>query len=392
MKKVLIVDDEEDMVWSLKRNLRNETLYIDIFTARSGEEALEILKKMSIDLVVTDIKMQGMSGLDLLLNIRQIRPQTGVIVMTAYPTPAFRKEALFRGCLHFIEKPFDIKQLRELVRHAITEDKGFKGTVTGIELTDIIQINCISKTTAALRVRTMNKEGVLYFKDGRIVNAIYENLEGEDAFYEILGFEGGTLESVKGAETPTVTIGKGYESLLMEGLRRLDEANRDRAETGDAAGMPAAGKTTDGKEKEDSLSDIGEIEEKNNGENSLKEENMFDVKQILKEFTTIDGVTAACIVGRDGFVIDSMAPAGVDTDMMAAIASTGLGSSEAMGKQLSKGNLNVSMIEYEGGSIFLSPVGQDAFLAIIAEEKANLGMIRFSTRKYRDKLSLATVI
>lgn len=392
MKKVLIVDDEEDMVWTLKRNLRNEKLYIDIFTARSGEEALEFLKKVSVDLIITDIKMPGMSGLDLLLNVKKLCPQTGVIVMTAYPTPEFRKDALFKGCLHFIEKPFDIKHLREAVKHAIAEDRGFKGTVTGIDLTDIIQINCISKVTAALRVRTASREGILFFKDGRIVNAICENLEGEEALYEILGFEGGTLESIKGAETPTETIAKGFEALLMEGLRRLDEANRDKRgydrEVMDK-GPEKAGALN---EDEDLLFAIEEVGQETNNQKETKEEKMMDIKPILKEFTAIDGVTATCIVGRDGFIIDSIAPAGVDTDMMAAIASTGLGSSEAMGKQLSKGSLIISMIEYEGGSVLLSPVGQDAFLAVITEEKANLGMIRFSTKKYRDKLSLATVI
>ena len=85
-KRVLIVDDEEDMIWSLQKNLPNEGLKLIIFTASSGEEALAILEKTKIDLVVTDIRMPGISGIDLLLAIRNSYPDIGVIVMTAFPS------------------------------------------------------------------------------------------------------------------------------------------------------------------------------------------------------------------------------------------------------------------------------------------------------------------
>jgi len=364
MKKVLIVDDEEDMVWSLQKTLGGGGLDIDVLTARSGEEALEVLKEIPVDLIVTDIRMPGISGLDLLVEVRKNYPDTAVIVMTAYPHPQFRKEAAEKGSIRFVEKPFDINYLRDVVSEALNgRQDGFRGTVAGIELTDIIQITCLSRTTSALRVRTSEREGIIFFDSGNIVHALCDGLEGEDAFYEILSFRGGTIESIKGAESPAVTIERNWESLLMEGLRRIDEAGRDAA----AGEVPVP-------------------------ETATKEETMEDIKATLKEFTDIDGVTAACLVGRDGFVLDSVAPEGMDTEMVGAIASTGLGSSESMGKQLGKGGLNMCMVEYEGGSIFLAPVSQEAFLVVVAEDRANLGMIRFATKKHRDVLSLSTVM
>ncbi len=229
MKKILIVDDEEDMVWSLQKNLGNEMEELDIFTARSAEEALELVHAVSFDLIITDIKMPGMSGIELLVQVKNISPQTGVVVMTAYPTPEYRKDALCKGCFQFIEKPFDIRDLREIVRNSLA-DHGFRGTVAGIELPDIIQINCISRVTAALRVRTREQEGIIYFRNGRIVHAICDDCEGEEAFYAVLSFAGGTLESMRGSETPDVTIDRGYEALLMEGMRRIDESQRSGAD------------------------------------------------------------------------------------------------------------------------------------------------------------------
>jgi DNA-binding response OmpR family regulator len=261
MKRLLIVDDEEDMVWSLQKNLRNENLDVDVLTARSGEEALEVLGTTPVDLIISDIRMPGMSGLDLLLSVKKNYPQTGVIIMTAYPTPEFRKDATYRGCLHFIEKPFDIRKMREIVAQAISDDKGFKGTVTGVELTDIIQINCLSKTRAALRVKTAEREGIIYFKDGKITHALCEELEGEEAFYEILAFEGGTLEGIRNAESPEETIARGYEGLLMEGMRRVDERRRESGKDGEG------------------------IEQK--PVTTTKENTMSDVKALLNEFTLV---------------------------------------------------------------------------------------------------------
>ncbi|MEW6110330.1 MAG: response regulator [Nitrospirota bacterium] len=360
MKRVLIVDDEEDMVWSLKRNLRNGKLYVDIFTARSGEEALEFLKKVSVDLIITDIKMPGMSGLDLLLNVRKLCPQTGVIVMTAYPTPEFRKDALFKGCLHFIEKPFDIKHLRKAVKLALEEDRGFKGTVTGIDLTDIIQINCISKVTAALRVRTASREGILFFKDGRIVNAICENLEGEEALYEILGFEGGTLESIKGAETPTETILKGYEALLMEGLRRLDEAKRDMSGQAEGGRVKEPEKAVKLKEKEDLLFDIEEIEQETNSQSCAEEEKMA-LETYLQRLKEIKGYKAAGIMNFTGEMLaNDSNDKNIDLDIVGATFNDIFRSAHEASKKIGLEACKEAVISTPKGIVVMRCSGVDA--------------------------------
>ncbi len=366
MKKVLIVDDEEDMVWTLKRNLKDETLAIDVVTASSGDEALAILRDTPVDLIVTDIKMPGMSGLDLLVEVKKSYPRTKMIVMTAYPSPEFKRDAAYRGSLHFIEKPFDINDLREVVRQALGEDKGFRGTVSDIELTDIIQINCISRSTVALRVKTVDREGIIFFDGGRIVHAICDGHEGEEALYEILAFEGGTLESIKIAEAPKVTIDKGFEALLMEGIRRVDEARLKRDEERKASGTTQS--------------------------ETAKEERMAELRDLLEVFNRLPGVNAVCLVGRDGFLLDSIAKTGFDPDMIGAIAASGFGSSESMGRELDKGALTMTMIEYEKGPVMFSPVGGEAFLVIIADKGANLGMIRLKLKNHtKDIAALAAI-
>ena len=107
-----------------------------------------------------------------------------------------------------------------------------------------------------------------------------------------------------------------------------------------------------------------------------------NLKEILSEFTTIPGVNTACLVGRDGFLLDSVATVNVDAEMIGAIASSGFGASEAMGGQLGKGGMAMTMIEYEQGPVIFSPVGDEAFLVIVADRDSNLGMIRLKIKKH----------
>ncbi len=119
MKRVLVVDDEEDMLWMLQRNLNKGMQDVEILAAKSGEEALAILSDLPANLVITDINMPGMNGLDLLIEINNRFPKTGVIIMTAYPSNAYENKAMMSGSLRFIEKPFDINEVRAIVKEAL---------------------------------------------------------------------------------------------------------------------------------------------------------------------------------------------------------------------------------------------------------------------------------
>ena len=109
---------------------------------------------------------------------------------------------------------------------------------------------------------------------------------------------------------------------------------------------------------------------------------MDELKELLNEFTNIPGVNTACLVGRDGFLLESVALSGIDAEMIGAIASSGFGASEAMGNQLEKGRMSMTMIEYDNGPVMFAPVGTEAFLVIIADKDANLGMIRLKIKKH----------
>ena len=382
MKRVLVVDDEEDMLWMLQRNLNKGMAEVEILAAKSGEEALAVLSDKTVNLVITDINMPGMNGLDLLIEINNRYPQTGVIIMTAYPSNAYKNEAMLRGSLRFIEKPFDINDMRRTVEEVLKENEGFQGTVDGIELMDIVQFNGLSRSTAALKVTTKDHEGMIFFKNGEVVHAMCDNESGERAFFTILRFQGGTLQNIRGVEPPTVSITKSLESLLFEVALKSDE-EEEKGEVAsvledlDSAILESVTPVSD----KNPTAAPGKTGKTTIETTSTEDTDMTNIQKILAEFTNIEGVHTACLVGRDGFLLDSLARAGIDAEMIGAIASSGFGSAESMGNQLGQGNLNMTMLEYNDGPVLFAPVGDEAFLVIVADKDTNLGWIRIAIKK-----------
>jgi hypothetical protein len=113
------------------------------------------------------------------------------------------------------------------------------------------------------------------------------------------------------------------------------------------------------------------------------------LKQLLGEFLKLDGVSAAVVVGRDGFVIESAVSGKVDIDALGAMASTGMGTSEAMGNELGKGELRQMLVELDRGPILLSPLSTDELIAIVADTDVNIGRIRYELKKNRERLIAA---
>src|SRR6187549_2340572 len=100
---VLVVDDEPGIVDSLQKVFEKESLRV--LTARGGSEALEILRREPVSVLLTDLVMPGMSGLDLLKASRSVSPETETILMTAYGTVENAVEAMRHGAYDFITKP-----------------------------------------------------------------------------------------------------------------------------------------------------------------------------------------------------------------------------------------------------------------------------------------------
>ncbi|GAB4367578.1 MAG: sigma-54 dependent transcriptional regulator [Calditrichia bacterium] len=121
MKKILIVDNEEKFCKVVQEALRLENLPADYVT--SGEAALEWLQKNSADVVVTDMRMQGIDGLQLLREIKKKNPDIEVVLMTAYASQKTAVEALKDGAYDYLIKPFDMDELILRIRRILNQKK-----------------------------------------------------------------------------------------------------------------------------------------------------------------------------------------------------------------------------------------------------------------------------
>src|SRR5437660_5999655 len=117
MSKLLLIDDETDVQYSFQRIF--DSPEIELATASSGEEGLKLIPKLRPDLVIMDVRMGGITGLETLRRIRQMDSKLLVILMTAYGTTQTAIEAMKLGAYDYLLKPFDVPKLKEIVSGAL---------------------------------------------------------------------------------------------------------------------------------------------------------------------------------------------------------------------------------------------------------------------------------
>jgi DNA-binding NtrC family response regulator len=118
-EKILAVDDEPDMLKLLSMIIKEKTPY-EIVTTNNPLEALEIVRQGGFDIVIADLKMPGLDGVELLEAIRGINEDTPVIIITAYSSTESAAETMHKGAFDFITKPFRKEQI------LYTIDRAFK--------------------------------------------------------------------------------------------------------------------------------------------------------------------------------------------------------------------------------------------------------------------------
>lgn len=104
-EKILIVDDEPDMLKLLGMILREKTPY-EITSTNNPLEAIDLMKKDRFDIVISDLKMPGLDGIEIIDAVKKVDPDTPVIIITAYGTVESATEAMQKGGFDFITKPF----------------------------------------------------------------------------------------------------------------------------------------------------------------------------------------------------------------------------------------------------------------------------------------------
>lgn len=191
VSRIFVVEGDEGLNRSLVNSLRKDGYVVQGVT--SGADAVRVLWSEEYDVVICDLKTPGADGFELLQWLRAYRPNTRMIMVSSPGSDALRTQALENGAASYLEKPLDLRMLKEELRRHLQQG-GFSADLDSFDLLDVIQIITMSRKNIALLVNTgLEERGILRFHNGDLVWAEYGALRGEEAFFALAAHKNGTI-------------------------------------------------------------------------------------------------------------------------------------------------------------------------------------------------------
>src|SRR5688572_12233302 len=198
--KILLLDDDPDVLNLYQQVLLQLPSEPEVHIATSGASALAMLDAESFNLLVSDLSMPRMDGLQVLAIVRRKFPQLRTVVLTGVADEQMRSRAYAMGIDLYLEKPKSEKEMKfftDCLESLIDSENsgGFRG-VQSKSLVDLIQLECLSGSSAILKITNGRFEGRIWIQNGDVIDAETEELTGEDAFKKILSWKSGNFETV----------------------------------------------------------------------------------------------------------------------------------------------------------------------------------------------------
>ena len=242
---ILFVDDDEgflEVVRGLMGAYSGDTW--DVLTATDAASALGLIRERKIELLVIDVHMPVMDGLQFLGLLNRKYPNLLKVVLTGNATEQYRAACLSNGAELFLEKPVTqegwqglFSALEELAR--FQPEEGFRGVLRRVGLQDVLQMECLARSSSLLDISTAETHGTIFVQEGQIIHAQVGDLTGEEAFNLLMSLGGGQFNLKPYTEPPARTLSGSWEFLLMEAMRKRDEA-KDPSSAPSAADVAAS--------------------------------------------------------------------------------------------------------------------------------------------------------
>jgi CheY-like chemotaxis protein len=240
LRRVLFVDDDALFLETVRElmSVLSEGRW-EILTALSASQAFGVLQAQAVDLAVVDVQMGVMDGIQMLSLLNRGYPNVQKVVLTGHASEKYRAACLNNGAELFLEKPTNpagwqslFGVLNEFIK--LRPEEGFRGVLRRVGLQDVIQMECLARSSSVLEVSNARVAGKIFIETGQIVHAQVGAATGEEAFNQLLSLSGGHFALKPFAEPSARSISGQWEFLLMEAARKSDEAKEAQAAGGAA--------------------------------------------------------------------------------------------------------------------------------------------------------------
>jgi CheY-like chemotaxis protein len=225
--KILVLDDDTDWLELSREILTQLPSKPEVRTASSGKRALAMLDDESFRLLICDLKMPRIDGLQVLTIVRRRFPELRTVVLSALEDEDFRSRAYALGVDMFwlkTEMHRNSQMYIDCIESLLGRDQegGFRG-IQSKSLMDIIQMECLTRSSTVLRITRGSLVAKLWIQNGELTDAEAEGARGEAAFRRILTWKSGTFENLPAEPDRERTIIKPVNALLLESAQAIDE-------------------------------------------------------------------------------------------------------------------------------------------------------------------------
>ena len=235
--KILILDDDADWLELSREILSQLPSKPEVRTATSGKRALAMLDAEPFRLLICDLKMPRIDGLQVLAIVRRRFPELRTVVLSGLEDEDFRSRAYALGVDMFwlkTEMQSNSQMYLDCLESLLGRDQdgGFRG-IQSKNLMDIIQMECLTRSSTVLRITRGPLVAKLWIQGGELTDAEAEGVQGEVAFRRILGWKSGTFENLPAEPNRQRNIFKPVNALLLESAQAIDEGHATAADTSD---------------------------------------------------------------------------------------------------------------------------------------------------------------
>lgn len=217
-----MVDDESDLVRSTVEMLRREFSPTRVLGTSDPREAMSLIERERPAVLITDIRMPHVNGLELIIHTQKKWSNVPVIAITAFPSTEVAAHSRFSG-FTYLQKPVAFKTLREIIANlGDVPVAAFRGAIATTTLADVVQLYAMSSQIGLITVEYDDHVGEIWVDQGRVVHADVGEVVGEGAFYKIMSWPRGSF-SWHSCRPKKVTMHVSLTELLLEAYRLKDE-------------------------------------------------------------------------------------------------------------------------------------------------------------------------